>query len=337
VAVAHGGSEKGMIKENSMNSKTSNAIASNALLAVLAMVCGFVLAAPSHAQPQSLVVQKTFATPKEAADAIIQAATDFDVPTLIEILGQDGKDLVASGDTVQDKNRAVAFAAKAKEKTEVVIEPKDKALATLAVGKDDWPVPIPIIRKNGKWYFDSKSGHDEILRRRIGANELDVISICRGYVEAQEEYALTIHDESGVNQYAQRVISSPGKHDGLTWKNSDGTWGGPVGEGVAKALEQGYTSRGEPFHGYHFKVLKGQGSSARLGTLDYVVEGAMIGGFALVAWPAEYRVTGVQTFIVSYDGVVYQKDLGTDTTKIASAMERYNPDKTWHETDDDWD
>ena len=336
VAAAHGGSEKAMTKENSMNKKTSNAIASNALLAVLALVCCFVLAAPVRARQQSQAAQKAFATPKEAADAIIQAASDFDVPTLLEILGQDGKDLVASGDTVQDKSRAVAFAAKAKEKTEVVIDPKDKASATLIVGSDDWPVPIPMIRKHGKWYFDSKSGRDEILRRRIGANELDVISICRGYVEAQEEYALTVHDQSGVNQYAQLIISSPGKQDGLTWKNSDGTWGGPVGEGVAKALEQGYTSRGEPFHGYYFKVLKGQGPSARLGTLDYLVEGAMIGGFALVAWPAEYRVTGVQTFIVSYDGVVYQKDLGADTTKIASAMERYNPDKTWHETDDDW-
>ena len=155
-------------------------------------------------------------------------------------------------------------------------------------------------------------------------------------MEAQEEYAQTIHDDSGVNQYAQRIISTPGKHDGLAWENTDGTWGGPVGEGVAKAIEQGYANRGAPFHGYYFKVLMGQGSAARLGTLDYLVGGAMIGGFALVAWPAEYRVTGVQTFIVSYDGVVYQKDLGPDTTKIASGMERYNPEKTWQETDDDW-
>lgn len=315
-----------------MNTETSKAIASERLLAVLAMVCFFVSAAPSHAQAQ----QQAFATPKKAADALIQAASDFNVPALLEILGQDGKDLVASQDPVQDKNRAAEFVAKAKAHTEVVIDPKDKSLATLTVGNDDWPVPIPIVLKNGKWYFDSKSGHDEVLRRRIGANELDVISICRGYVEAQEEYALTIHDDSGVNQYAQRVISTPGKQDGLAWQNPDGTWGGPVGEGVAKAIDQGYADRGEPFHGYYFKVLKGQGPSARLGTLDYVVEGAMIGGFAIVAWPVEYRVTGVQTFIVSYDGVVYQKDLGPDTTKIASAMERYNPDKTWEETDDDW-
>ena len=335
-AVAGGGIEKAMTKENSMNTKASNVIASNTLLALLAMVCYFVLAAPLHAQPQSETGPEAFTTPKQAADALIQAASDFNVPTLLEILGPDGKDLVVSGDAVQDKNRAAAFAAKAKEKTVVVIDPKDTGLATFTVGSDDWPVPIPLIRKNGKWYFDSKSGHDEILRRRIGANELDVISICRGYVEAQEDYALAIHDDSGVNQYAQRIISSPGKQDGLAWQNADGTWGGPVGEGVAEAIGQGYESRSEPFHGYYFKVLKGQGPAARLGTLDYVVEGAMIGGFALAAWPAEYRVTGVQTFIVSYDGVVYQKDLGPDTTKIASAMERYDPDKTWHETDDDW-
>ena len=192
------------------------------------------------------------------------------------------------------------------------------------------------MEKSGKWYFDAKAGRHEILRRRIGANELDAITVCRGYVEAQEEYALTIHDDSGVNQYAQKIISTPGKQDGLAWQNPDGTWGGQMGEAVAKAIDQGYTGCGEPFHGYYFKVLKGQGPSARLGQLDYVINGAMIGGFALVAWPAEYRMIGMETFIVSYDGVVYQKDLGPDTAKIAAAMDRYDPDKTWHETDDDW-
>jgi hypothetical protein len=325
-----------MTKEHAMNTKPSNAIGWNLILALLAMACCVILAAASHAQPQSQAAQKAFATPKEAADALIQAASEFNVPTLLEILGQDGKDLVASQDTVQDKNRAAAFVAKSREKVEVTTDPKNKSRATLTVGNDDWPLPIPIIKKNGKWYFDSKPGLDEILKRRIGANELDAITICRGYVEAQEEYARTIQDNSGVNQYAQRIISTPGKHDGLAWQNADGSWGGPVGEHVAQAMEEGYAKHGEPFHGYYFKVLKGQGPSARLGTLDYVVEGAMIGGFALVAWPAEYRITGVETLIVSYDGVVYQKDLGPDTTKIASAMERYDPDKTWQETDDDW-
>ena len=144
-----------------------------------------------------------------------------------------------------------------------------------------------------------------------------------------------VHDDSGVNQYAQRIISTPGKHDGLAWRNPDGSEGGPIGEAVAKAIEEGYTNKSEPYHGYHFKTLKGQGPTAPLGKLDYIVNGAMIGGFALVAWPAEYRVSGVQTFIVSYDGVVYQKDLGPDTSKLAEAMERYNPDKTWHPTNDE--
>ena len=325
-----------MTRENSMNLKTSSLMVWNVAFSLMVMACCFLLVVPMHALPQTQPAQKAFATPKEAADALIQAAGVFDVPALLEILGPDGKDLVASEDTVQDKDRALKFAEKAKEKQQVTTDPKNKSLATLTVGSDDWPLPIPIIKKSGKWYFDSKGAHDEILRRRIGSNELDAITVCRGYVEAQEAYARQVHDDSSVNQYAQRIISTPGKHDGLAWQNPDGTWGGPVGEAVAKAIAQGYSSRTEPFRGYYFKVLKGQGPSARLGQLDYVINGVMIGGFALVAWPADYRVTGVQTFIVSYDGVVYQKDLGPDSAKIAAAMERYDPDKTWHETDDDW-
>jgi hypothetical protein len=292
------------------------------------------LANSVHAQPQAQPKGKPFATPKDAADALIQAAADYNVAALREILGRDAEDLVASEDPVQDKNRAWAFAAKAKEKEEVTIDPEHKSLASLTVGNDDFLLPIPIVRVQGKWFFDTVIGREEILNRRIGANELQAINICRGFVEAQEEYARSIHDDSGVNQYAQRIISTPGKQDGLAWQTPDGTWGGPVGPGAAKAIEQGYTQEA-PFHGYYFKVLKGQGPSARLGQLDYVIKGAMIGGFALVAWPAEYRVTGVQTFIVSYDGVVYQKDLGTDTAKIAAAIDRYDPDKTWTETKDD--
>jgi hypothetical protein len=335
-----------MTKENHMITKPAITFGWNTILAGTAMAFYLVLPGPSHAQTQSnqqtpagssQPAGKAFATPKEAADAFIQAAADYNVAALTEILGKDGEYLVESEDHVQDKNRAAAFAAKAKEKNEVITDPKNKALATLIVGNDDFPLPIPIVKKGSKWYFDSKAGKEEVLRRRIGANELDAITICRGYDEAQEEYARTIRDNSGVNQYAQKIISTPGKHDGLAWQNPDGTWGGPVGEGVAKAIAQGYTDRTEPYHGYFFKVLKGQGPSARLGQLDYVINGVMIGGFALVAWPAEYRVTGVQTFIVSYDGVVYQKDLGPDTTKIASAMERYDPENTWQETDDDWD
>ena len=283
-------------------------------------------------QPQ----QKQFNTPKEAADSLVQAAEAFDVAALTEILGPDSADIVSSEDPVADKNRAIAFAAKAKEKNNIGMDSKNPNRAILTVGNDDFPLPIPIVKKKGKWTFDTKVGREEILNRRIGTNELDVIAICRGFVEAQQEYAQEKHDDSKVNQYAQRIISTPGKHDGLAWKNPDGTWGGPVGEGVARALEQGYSKQGQPFHGYYFKVLKGQGLAAPMGEMDFVVEGAMIGGFALAAAPAQYRVTGVQTFIVGPNGVVYQKDLGPETLKAFEEMDRYNPDKTWKPTDDQW-
>ena len=240
-------------------------------------------------------------------------------------------------DPVQDKNYAKAFAAEAHEKNTLNVDPKNPARAILVIGKDDWPFPVPIVKKGGKWYFNSKEGHDEILFRRIGANELDAIQVCHGFVEAQKEYAQDIHDNSGVHQYAQKIFSTPGKQDGLYWKNADGTSGGPIGEPVARAIEEGYsTSVRSGYHGYYFKILKGQGPAAPLGQLDYVIKGIMIGGFALVAVPAEYRVTGVKTFIVSNDGIVYEKDLGPDSLNIVKSMERYNPDKTWLRTDDQW-
>jgi len=279
---------------------------------------------------------KAFATPKQASEALIHATEGFDQPALNEILGPDGEDLVSSDDPVRDKNAAAAFAEKAREKNEITPDPNDSNRAILSVGNDNWPLPIPLVKKGGKWSFDTKAGREEILFRRIGANELDAIQICRGYVEAQDEYALEKHDGDEVNQYAQHIISTPGKHDGLAWKNADGSWGGPVGEGIAQAIEQGYSSKSQPYHGYYFKILKGQGPDAWLGQMDFVVEGAMIGGFALAAAPADYRVTGVKTFIVSYEGVVYQKDLGADTLNIFKTMELYNPDKTWQPTDDNW-
>ena len=288
------------------------------------------------ASTRSQPAPKAFATPKQASEALIQATATFDLPALKEILGPDGEDLVSSEDPVRDKNIAAAFATKAREKNQITVDPKDSGRAILSVGNDEWPLPIPLVKKEGKWSFDTKAGREEVLFRRIGANELDVIQICRGYVEAQKEYALEKHDNAEVNQYAQKIISTPGKHDGLAWQNSDGTWGGPVGEGIAKALAQGYTDRSQPYHGYYFKILKGQGPAAPLGKIDFMVNGAMIGGFALAAAPAEYRVTGVKTFLVSYEGAVYQKDLGPDSLKIFKDMELYNPDKTWDRTDDNW-
>jgi len=303
--------------------------------------CALMLSGQTQAAPEGGPSLKSspigFNTPKEAAEALIGAAESYDLTKLLEILGPDGKDLVSSADPVRDKSIAANFAARARETNRVVIDPKNSMQAVLEIGSGDWPLPIPIEKKGSKWYFDSKRGRDEILFRRIGSNELDAIQICRGFVDAQKEYASEIHDNSGVNQYAQKIISTAGKHDGLYWQNKDGTSGGPVSEAIARAIEEGYApGKTSGYHGYYFKVLKGQGPAARLGLLDYVVEGVMIGGFALVAFPAEYRVTGVKTFMVSYDGVVYEADLGPDTLKIAQNMERYNPDKTWRRTNDEW-
>jgi hypothetical protein len=305
--------------------------------------CAFLALASQGAPEQkqnpsaaSQSAQKQFDTPKQAADALVQVAANFDVAAAKEILGPDSEDIVASEDPVQDKNRAAAFAAKAKEKMSVQTDKKNPNQAILVVGNDDFPLPIPLVKQKGKWFFDTKVGREEILNRRVGANELNAIEICRGFDEAQHEYAQEKHDNSKVNQYAQRILSTPGKHDGLAWKNPDGTWGGPVGEEVAKALQEGYKAeRGTPYHGYYFKVLKGQGPAAPMGEMDFMVGGAMIGGFGLAVAPAEYRVTGVKTFIVGPDGIVYEKDLGPDTLKTFQSMDRYNPDKTWTVTEDD--
>src|SRR6266436_2817599 len=238
--------------------------------------------AASAAQPG----QKQFDTPKQAADALIQVATNLDVAAAKEILGPDGEDIVSSEDPVMDKKRATAFANKAKEKTSVEIDKHNRNQAILIVGNDNFPLPIPIVKQKGKWFFDTKVGREEILNRRIGANELNAIEICRGFVDAQHEYAMEKYDGSKVNQYAQHVLSTPGKHDGLAWQNPDGTWAGPVGEEVARALQEGYSAQGgKPYHGYYFKVMKGQGPAAPMGEMDFVVGGAMIGGFALAAAP----------------------------------------------------
>src|SRR6516162_2031612 len=280
--------------------------------------------------------QQEFSSAKGAADTLIRAADVFDVATLKEILGPDAADLISSADPVADKKRATDFAAKAKEKTSLNVDPKNSKRTILSVGNDDFPLAIPIVQRNGKWIFDTKAGRNEILMRRIGANELDSIEICRGFVEAQHDYAQEKHDDSPVNQYAQKIISSDGKHDGLAWKNAEGTWGGPIGDQVAKAIAEGYSDKSQPYHGYFFKVLKAQGPDAPLGKMDFVVKGVMIGGFALAAAPAQYRVTGVKTFIVGSNGVVFQKDLGPNTLKTFASLNCFNPDKTWKATDDEW-
>lgn len=288
-------------------------------------------AAQSTATPaaQPAHMQRTFNTPEQAVAALVSAAERFDVAALKEILGPDGVDLVLSDDPVLDRNQSAEFAAQARVKTAVVRDPKQPGVATMITGAEDWPSPLPIVEEGGRWRFDSNAGRQEILYRRIGENELNAIQMCLGYVEAQHEYAAQKHDGARVNQYAQRVISTPGRQDGLAWQTPDGTWQGPVGEGIARVIAEGYSERYEPFHGYYFRILKGQGPAAPMGQMDFVLNGVMIGGFALVAAPADYAVTGVKTFIVSHSGIVHEKDLGPESLEQFRAMDRYNPDPTW--------
>jgi len=272
---------------------------------------------------------KAFETPEQAADALVAAAERFDVGALHEIFGPGGDDIYLTGEYPQDRQRAVDFASKAREKKSVSVDPKTGNRAFLIIGNEEWPFPVPIVKVNGKWYFDPKVGRQELLYRRIGSNELDAIDICQGFVTAQYEYAYRPREGYDVNQFAQRIISTPNKQDGLAWQNPDGSWGGPVGQKIAEAIEQGYSPTAQPYHGYFYKVLKGQGPAAPLGEMNYVVEGQMIGGFALVAAPAEYGVTGLKSFVVSNDGVVYQKDFGPATLNEFIKMERFNPDPSW--------
>jgi DUF2950 family protein len=280
---------------------------------------------------------QTFATPEQAAEALVNAAEKFDVDSLVKLVGRDGEDVVLTGEFAQDRERALEFAAQARKKMHIAMLPNVGNRAFLLVGDDDWPFALPIVKHGDRWSFDAAAGREELFNRRIGDNELDAIAICRGYVEAQYDYAYRKRSGYEPSQYAQRVIASPGKQDGLAWQKADGTWDGPVGEKVARALEQGYDLKAGPYHGYFFKVLKAQGPNAPLGAMDFVVKGIMIGGFALVAAPAEYGETGFKTFMVGETGVVYQKDMGPATLEIFQKMDRFDPDKSWTPVEEDED
>ena len=286
-------------------------------------------AAKTSASDAPTTPVKSFASPQQAADSLIDAASKFDIAALIETFGPGGEDIVFSGEFAQDRKHAADFVAEAREKKSVSVASKAGNRAFVLVGNEDWPFPVPIVKRGEKWFFDAKAGRQELLYRRIGADELDAIAICHGYVEAQYDYAFRKRQGYEVNQYAQRIISTPGTQDGLAWKDSDGTWAGPIGEKIARAIQQGYTIGADPYHGYFFKILKGQGPAAPLGEMDYVVKGVMIGGFALAAVPAEYAVTGVRSFLVSQDGIVYEKDMGPKSIDEFNKMERFNPDKSW--------
>ena len=299
-----------------------------ALAIVLIAACG-----KGEREASPPVPGRQFATPDEAVAAMVTAAERYDVPELKAILGPDGEDLVTSEDTVLDRNNLMAFAAEARQHQRLEFDSTNTS-AVLSVGSGDWPMPIPLVQERGTWYFDVAEGKDEVLRRRIGRNELDAIDICRTYVEAQREYARARHDGARVNQYAQHVVSTGSKRNGLAWRVADGSWQGPMNEEIARFIAEGYTDRSEPLHGYYFKILKGQGPDAPMGEMDFVVKGAMIGGFAMVAAPAEYGVTGIKTFIVSHNATVYEKDLGEESLAQFKAMERYNPDSTWRAVQD---
>jgi hypothetical protein len=267
--------------------------------------------------------QRTFATPQEAIQAIIDAASNDDAAALLQLFGPDGKDILESGDPVQDKDSRVEFARSAHEKLNIEQDPTNPDRVTFAVGEQDWPFPVPVVRKDGKWRLDPISGRLEILARRVGRNELNAMEICRGYVEAQLEYAAEDHDRDGILEYAQTIASASGKQDGLYSNSSKQNM---VTKEFAAATG---AVKSEPYHGYYFRVLKSQGPAANGGVLDYVVKGKMIGGFALVAWPAEYGVSGVQTFIINHEGLLYGKDLGAGTATMVRQIARFNPDKSW--------
>lgn len=288
-------------------------------------------AVPAHgaAPPPAPGGPATFDTPQAAADALVAACEKDDPAALLALFGPQAKDLIESGDAVADRQQRQHFLEKARQRLQVSFPLGNPREATLLVGSDGWPFPAPIVQEGGRWLFDSAAGRDEVLARRIGENELDAIALLRGFVEAQFEYAGEAHDDSGMLQYAQRTLSTKGKRDGLSWWNEDGSPGGPMGEVVAQALAAGYTDKTKPYNGYFFRVLTGQGPHAPLGARSYVVNGAMIGGFAMIAWPANYGVTGIQTFQVNHDGLVYQKDLGPETETLAPALTVYDPGPGW--------
>jgi hypothetical protein len=274
---------------------------------------------------------RLFASPEEAGSELLQAAQSGDQNALLAIFGPDSKTVIFSGDAVQDKNLAGAFV------TAYGVMHRWRKTAdgaqTLLVGADNFPFPIPL-RKNGagQWYFDLAAGKDEILARRIGRNELAVIDVCGALADAQAEYFSERHSDGSTKQYAPKFISDTGKQNGLYWKSQEGQPKSPLGPLVALATTEGYSLKPDshpPFHGYYFRLLDRQGSNAPGGAKDYVVGGKMTGGFAFVAYPAEYGNSGIMTFIINQDGVLLQKDLGKATAETATAMSEFNPDASW--------
>jgi hypothetical protein len=300
------------------------------LLAMLAALLAFAVAwSPSVCA--AAVTQKRFASAEDGVQALIAAVKAGDLKAMLDVLGPAARPLITSGDPVVDRHDRERLVQAYEESHSLVMSGETKAV--LQVGKDDWPFPIPLVKDQTGWRFDTQAGREEILNRRIGRNELAAVEVCRAYVDAQREYYLRNPQVDALLQYAQQFASAEGKRDGLYWPTDPGEEASPLGPLVANARGGGYR-KGEggkpiPYHGYYYRILKAQGPDAPGGAYDYMVDGQMLGGFALVAYPASWGNSGVMTFIVNHDGVVYQKDLGPHTAAVARAMARFNPDSTW--------
>ena len=284
-----------------------------------------------EAKKAAAAKQKTYATPEEAVKDLVAVVKAHDPKGLVAILGPEGKPIASSGDKVADREGGENFVKAYEEANK--LEKSGDAKAVLAIGKDNWPFPIPIVKDAAGWRFDAKAGKEELLNRRVGRNELAVIQVLQAYVDAQREYYLRNPQRDKLLHYAQKIGSTQGKRDGLYWPAKAGEKPSPLGPLVAGAKTEGYTKGegGKPvaYHGYHYRILRGQGSDARGGAYDYVAQGRMIGGFAMIAWPASYGNSGVMTFIVNHDGVVFEKDLGPDTAAAVQKIAKFNPDKSW--------
>ena len=301
-------------------------------LAVAVCVLGLLLLVPGLAQQGN---EKTFGSPGDAVLALYNAVKANDQQAISAIFGSNSGPILHTGDEVADKNMAAEFIRRYDQMHRVVMEPDQTV--TLYVGADNWPLPIPVVKNSsGAWYFDTETGAKEILYRRIGRNENDAIEVLYTLVDAQREYFSTTHDGNNTKHYALKFVSADGKQDGLYWKTSDNEPPSPIGPLIVGAAGEGYSlkqGQATPFHGYYYRILTKQGPTAKGGAKDYLVNGQLARGFAFVAYPAEYRNSGVVTFIVNQDGVVYEKDLGQDTAKTASAMTEFNPGNGWIKSD----
>ncbi|MGA7377991.1 MAG: DUF2950 domain-containing protein [Candidatus Sulfotelmatobacter sp.] len=279
--------------------------------------------------------QQTFSSAEEASQALVTAMKNNDQQSLLKVLGPNAKSIVSSGDDAEDQKDRDEFLKKYQQMHRLVMEPD--GTTTLYIGAENWPTPIPLVHKGSSWYFDTAAGKQEILYRRVGRNELAVIQTCGGLVDAEKEYYSQPHDGATDRQYAEKFFSDPGKQNGLYWETASGQTSSPIGPLVAVAATENYPQPPdrnlEPFEGYYFRILKAQGAKARGGAHSYLENGKMTRGFAFVAYPAEYRSSGVMTFIVDQDGIVYEKDLGPKTAAIAKTMTKYDPDSTWRKAD----